>query len=87
MGGWHVALLEGRPVRLQGRRGGDPLSCSQFYKTLEDTARYASLLLAPTEGFGRGFFCPPGKKERAYNAVLANFWHLLVPSSNLGNTQ
>ena len=51
---------------------------------LEDTARYAGLLLAPAEGFGRGFFCPSGKK-RAYYAVLAHFWHFLVSSSNLGN--
>ena len=51
---------------------------------LEDTARYAGLLLAPAEGFGRGFFCPVGKK-RAYYAVLAHFWHFLVSSSNLGN--
>ena len=51
---------------------------------LEDTARYAGLLLAPAEGFGRGFFFPSGKK-RAYYAVLANFWQFLVSSSNLGN--
>ena len=50
----------------------------------EDTARYASLLLAPAEGFGRGFFCPSGKK-RAYYTVLAHFWHFLVSSNNLGN--
>ena len=35
---------------------------------LEDTARYAGLLLAPAEGFGRG-------QKRAYYAVLAHFWH------------
>ena len=51
---------------------------------LEDTARYAGLLLAPAEGFGRAFFWPSGKK-RAYYAVLAHFWHFLVSSSNLGN--
>ena len=55
-----------------------------FLIVLEDTARYAGLLLAPPEGFGRGFFCPSGKK-RAYYAVLAHFWHFLVSSSNLGN--
>ena len=51
---------------------------------LEDTARYAGLLLAPAEGFGRGFFCPSGKKK-AYYAVLALFWRFLVSSSNRGN--
>ena len=40
---------------------------------LEDTARYAGLLLAPS-----------GKK-RAYYAVLAHFWQFFVSSSNLGN--
>ena len=52
--------------------------------TLEDTARYAGLLLAPAEGFGRGFFYPSGKK-RAFYAVLAHFWQFLVISSNRGN--
>ena len=59
--------------------------------TLEDTARYAGLLLASAEGFGRGFFCPSGKK-RAFYAVLANFrlfWCSVVTSvtlsSNLSN--
>ena len=55
---------------------------------LEDTARYAGLLLAPAEGFGRGFFCPLGKK-RAFYAVLAHFWCPVVTvvtfSSNLSN--
>ena len=51
---------------------------------LEDTARYAGLLLPPAEGFDQGFFCPLGKK-RAYNAVLAHFRLFLVASSNLGN--
>ena len=47
--------------------------------TLEDTARYAGLLLAPAEGFGGGpgFFCPSGKKK-PYYAVLANFWFPVV---------
>ena len=56
----------------------------KYFLLLEDTARYAGLLLAPAEGFGRGrgFFCPSAK--RAY-AVLAHFWQFLVPSSNLGN--
>ena len=51
---------------------------------LEDNARYAGLLLAPAEGFGRGIFCPLGKKI-AYYAVLAHCWRFLVFSSNLGN--
>ena len=53
-----------------------------FHQQLEDTARYAGLLLAPLEGRGRGFFCPSGKK-RAYYAVLSHFWQFLVSSSNL----
>ena len=28
------------------------------------TARQAGFPLAPAEGFGRGFFCPSGKKTR-----------------------
>ena len=54
---------------------------------LEDTARYAGLLLAPAEGFGlrpRAFFALRTKK-RAYYAALAHFWQFLVSSSNLGN--
>ena len=38
---------------------------------LEHTARYVGLLLAPAEGFGRGIF---SGKNRAFFAVLANFW-------------
>ena len=34
-----------------------------FQSELEDTARYAGLLLAPAECFGQGFFGPLGKKE------------------------
>ena len=51
---------------------------------LEGTARYAGLLLATAEGFGRGqgFFCPSGKK-RAFNAVCVYFRPFLVFSSNL----
>ena len=53
-----------------------------FLKTLKDTARYASLLLAllarRASAFGRGFFCPMGKK-RAYYAVLDDFWHFWCP--------
>ena len=53
---------------------------------LEDTARYAGLLIAPAEGFGRGrgFFCLSGQK-RAYYAVLDHLRPFLVSSSNLGN--
>ena len=53
-----------------------------FKLKLEGTARYAGLLLAPVEGFGRGFFCPSSKK-RAYYAVLAHFWQFLCPVINL----
>ena len=60
-----------------------------FRELLEGTARYAGLLLAPAEGFGRarGFFCPSGKK-RAFDAI-GHFWCLVVTSvtfsSNLIN--
>ena len=37
---------------------------------LEDAAHYAGLLLAPAEGFGRGFLGPLGKK-RTFYAILA----------------
>ena len=37
-------------------------------QSLEDTARYAGLLLAPAEGFGL--------RQRPYKAVLAHFWPL-----------
>ena len=50
---------------------------------LEYKARYAGLLLAPAEGF-KAFFALRAKK-RAYFDVLAHFWKILVPSSNLGN--
>ena len=49
---------------------------------------YAGLLLVPAEGFGRGFFCPSGKK-RPYYALSAHLWFLVVTlvtfSSNLSN--
>ena len=48
---------------------------------LEDTARYAGLLLAPAEGFG----LRPRAKKRPYYAVLDNFRPFLVSCSNLGN--
>ena len=59
--------------------------------TLEDTARYAGLLLAPAEGFGQGFFYPSGKK-RAFMLFwpnFGNFWcsvvNVVTFSSNLNN--
>ena len=57
-----------------------------LYNVLEDTARYAGLLLAPAEAlaFGQGFSCPSDKK-RAYYAVLAHFWQFLVSNGTLGN--
>ena len=51
---------------------------------LEGTAIYAALLLSTAEGFGRGFFCPSGKK-RHFNAVSAYFRPFLVFSSNFSN--
>ena len=63
---------------------GGPLDAHDV-SVLEDTARYAVLLLAPVEGFNRGFFCPWGKKRELNHVVLAHFWQFLVPSSNLSN--
>ena len=40
---------------------------------LEDTARYAGLLLAPAEGFGREFFLPLGQKKE----FIMLFWLIL----------
>ena len=48
---------------------------------LEDTARYAGLLLAPAEGFG---FLTLWAQKRSYYALLANFRPFLVSSSNRG---
>ena len=47
--------------------------------TLEDTARYAGLLLAPAEGFGlrpRLFFAIRAKKElfMLFWPIFGNFW-------------
>ena len=62
------------------------LDNSYFKNLLEDTARYAGLLLAAAEGFdpcpGQGFFCPSGKK-RAYYAVLVHFLQFLVKNSKI----
>ena len=62
---------------------------------LEDTARYAGLLLAPAEGFGlppRIFFCSLGKRKEfimLFWPILGNFWCAVVTfvtfSSNLSN--
>ena len=58
---------------------------------IEDMARYAGLLQAPTEGFGRGFFCPWGKKERImrfwpiFGNVLCLVITLVTFGSNLSN--
>ena len=59
---------------------------------LEDTARYAGLLLAPAEGFGRGFFLPFGQKKIflcCFCPFFGDFWCPVVAmesfSSNLRN--
>ena len=58
---------------------------------LEDTARYAGLLLAPAEGFGRGFFALRAKNElfMLFWPILGDFWCPVVTvvtfSSNLSN--
>ena len=44
-------------------------------------ARYVGLILAPAEGFDRGFF---SRQKSVYFAVLAHFRPVLVSSSNLG---
>ena len=36
---------------------------------LEGAARYAGILLAPAEGFGRGLFLPKGQKRAFYTFV------------------
>ena len=54
------------------------------------TRRYSPLFGLSSSSCGRlwpsaeAFFALRAKK-RAYYAVLAHFWHLLVSSSNLGN--
>ena len=55
---------------------------SLHYVTLEDTVRYAGLLLAPEEGFIQGFFCPSAK-QKAYYAVLAHSRPVMVSSRTL----
>ena len=47
---------------------------------LEGTDRYASLLLAPAEGFGRRFFALQAKKElfTLFVLILGHFWGLAV---------
>ena len=56
------------------------MQLSLLKRELEDTARYAGLLLAPAEGFGLWprLFCPSGKK-RAYYAALAHFGNFWCP--------
>ena len=65
-----------------------------FNVILEDTARYAGLLLAPAEGFGlrpRLFFALREKKElfMLFWPIFGDFWCPVVPvvtfSSNLSN--
>ena len=52
--------------------------------TLEDTARYAGLLLAPAEGFGLRprLFLP---FERRRKKLIMLFWQILGFSSNFSN--
>ena len=56
-------------------------------KVLDDTARYAGLLLAPAEGFGlrsRVFLALRAKKT-PYYAVLAHFWFPVVTMVTFSN--
>ena len=46
--------------------------------TLEDTARYASLLLAPVEALAEAEAFLPFGQKKPYYAVLASFWFLVV---------
>ena len=50
-----------------------PEVCKSLLEKLEDTARYAEILLALAEGFGQGFFLALWAKKRALYAVLAHF--------------
>ena len=61
--------------------------CFVFSVTIEGTASYAGLLLAPAEGIGLRprLFLPFGGKKRAFYAVFAFFRPFLVFSSNLRN--
>ena len=48
-----------------------------FKTTLEGAARYAGLLLAPAEGFGRGLLLPFGQKKIflcLFWPKIGNFW-------------
>ena len=65
-----------------------------FTIKLEDTARYAGLLLAPAEGFGLRprLFLPFGQKKELiilFWTIFVNFWcpviTLVTVSSNLSN--
>ena len=65
-----------------------------FKRILEDTARYAGLLLAPAEGFGLWptLFLPFGQKKELFMLfwpIFSNFWCPVVTmvkfSSNLIN--
>ena len=55
-----------------------------FNYVLEDTARYAGLLLTPAEGFGLRLrlFSPSDRKKSPYFAVLDHFRIFLVSSRN-----
>ena len=67
-----------------GEKGERSGILNSFKDILEGMARYAGLLLAPAEDFGRGFFCPSCKK-RAFYDCLAYFRPFFVFSSNLSN--
>ena len=60
-----------------------PFMCLLYYAQLEDTARYAGLLLAPAEGFGHQ------PRLMLFWPNFGNFWcpvvTLLTLSSNLRN--
>ena len=64
---------------------GGPLDAHDV-SVLEDTARYAVLLLAPVEGFNQGFFCPWGKKKSLimlFWPIFGNFWCPVVTLATL----
>ena len=49
----------------------ETVQCTMFLDQLEGAARYAGLLLAPAEGFGRGLFFALLPKKKAFIFILA----------------
>ena len=63
-------------------------SALQGFHKLEDTARYAGLILDPAEGFGPCFFCPSGKKRELimlFWPIFGNSWCPVVTLVTFGS--